>query len=308
MHLAADKRALLKMTVYVADDDLSLGDLIIGRPVLKHLCVDTRTLLEQNRSALDGTDCSDVYGPAAGGHLGTVGRLMTARLERQGSADDCKDRPQEIFFANCSGEDPFPKPSSLDPIDKDQEAGVQEAVDQMLVRAADNRLPVEHKAIGKDRAEEYGYFPYVILCRIVSQYGAPQYRTDVGRPTSSAVRVKLRNYSTDQRDSLKRVVGDRIRCGMVYLNPIAAWAYAPLLIAKPGLARFRFTVDLGRVNRSTIKHWYQMPIVEKHIQQTAGSNAYALIDLPHGYWQFPLHDESQDCLSFITSDGIYTTT
>jgi hypothetical protein len=37
-----------------------------------------------------------------------------------------------------------------------------------------------------------------------------------------------------------------------------------------------------------------------------GSEVFATLDFCQGYWQIPLHKDSQDCQSFITPVGIYT--
>jgi hypothetical protein len=39
-----------------------------------------------------------------------------------------------------------------------------------------------------------------------------------------------------------------------------------------------------------------------------GSEVFATLDFCQGYWQIPLHKDSQDCQSFITPDGVYTPT
>ncbi len=55
LHLAAGQLALFNVRFLVADGVLSSGDLIVGLPVLQHLKVDNRTLLEKDRASLDGT-------------------------------------------------------------------------------------------------------------------------------------------------------------------------------------------------------------------------------------------------------------
>lgn len=40
----------------------------------------------------------------------------------------------------------------------------------------------------------------------------------------------------------------------------------------------------------------------------AGSKVWFNLDFIHGYWQFPLSKESQECQSFHTPDGVYTPT
>lgn len=56
LKLPARKIALLNVKFLVAEDDTAFEDLLLGLPVLHHLRIDTRTLLKQKWSSLDGTD------------------------------------------------------------------------------------------------------------------------------------------------------------------------------------------------------------------------------------------------------------
>lgn len=80
LHLASEKLALVNITFLVADDDLPCEDLLIGLPVLQHLKIDTRTLLENNRAELGGADCTLGMDPLVNMTGGYVSRLMVARL------------------------------------------------------------------------------------------------------------------------------------------------------------------------------------------------------------------------------------
>lgn len=55
-------------------------ELIIGFPVLRYLKVDTRTLLENIRPVLDGSDCSQIKNPCTGDSDGIVRRMILARI------------------------------------------------------------------------------------------------------------------------------------------------------------------------------------------------------------------------------------
>ncbi len=90
---------------------------------------------------------------------------------------------------------------------------------------------------------------------------------------------------------------------MVYENPSSRWASAPLLVPKPGLTKFRFTVDLRSVNKYTEKHAFPMPVLEHELHKLAPSQRYANFDLSQAYWQLPLDRGSQECQSFITPLG-----
>lgn len=60
LHISDGQLHLLNIECLAPDEALTCEDMIIGLPVLHHLKVDSKTLLEQNRGALDGTDCSAV--------------------------------------------------------------------------------------------------------------------------------------------------------------------------------------------------------------------------------------------------------
>lgn len=82
LKLISGPLALVNVTFLVVDADLFAEGLSIGLPVLQHLGVNTKTLLEQRRDALDGSDCSSVSKAISGENGGYVRRLMVARTNR----------------------------------------------------------------------------------------------------------------------------------------------------------------------------------------------------------------------------------
>lgn len=122
----------------------------------------------------------------------------------------------------------------------------------------------------------------------------------------SSVRVKLGNYSVDQRKFMQRYVTKLEKGVIVYLNQTASWASTLLLIINHESARFRFTVYFRPVNRFTAVNQYSMPNLELERPKSSQSPFLTMFDLPHGYWQFPLHPNPQECHSFVTPEFIYT--
>lgn len=100
-------------------------------------------------------------------------------------------------------------------------------------------------------------------------------------PDERPIRVKLRNYSSDQRDILRTLVTDLTAKGLVYANPSSPWASAPLLIPKPSPALWRFTVDFRPVNRYSIRNQFPMPYVDNELTKLASSKYYANLDFVH---------------------------
>lgn len=69
--------------------------------------MDTRTILENNISKLDGTDFASVQGNPTKNRVGYVGRIMNACIEREDLIAAKQDRPRENLFLKRSKEDPF---------------------------------------------------------------------------------------------------------------------------------------------------------------------------------------------------------
>jgi len=312
LHLSSGPLALVNITYLVADDDLACEDLLIGRPVLKTLQIDSETMLERNRAVLDGADCSHVGNPIAHKQGGTVSRLMVARLNRIGNfetitEDDATAEQPRVNYYECRNEkDPFPDPSLLDPVDSVQHAHIREAVQRMSKAAAGNGMPQQDVATLEQLISDH-----MDIFRISLSSGpaaaVDPLRIDL-KSDARPVRVRLRNYSKEQREFLEDFVTKLVHHGMAYSNPTAKWASAPLIVPKPGPSRFRFTVDLRPVNNFTVRHHYPMPNLEQELTKLGSSKWYATFDLSHGYWQFGLHPDSQECQSFVTPDGIFTPT
>jgi RNase H-like domain found in reverse transcriptase/Reverse transcriptase (RNA-dependent DNA polymerase) len=94
----------------------------------------------------------------------------------------------------------------------------------------------------------------------------------------------------------------------VYKNTEAEWASPPLILPKPGPDQYRMTVDLRVPNASTKPTAWPMPNLKNELHNLHVSEVFATLDFCQGYWQIPLHKDSQDCQSFITPDGVYAPT
>jgi RNase H-like domain found in reverse transcriptase/Reverse transcriptase (RNA-dependent DNA polymerase) len=68
------------------------------------------------------------------------------------------------------------------------------------------------------------------------------------------------------------------------------------------------TVDLRVPNASTKPTAWPMPNLQDELYDLHGSEVFATLDFCQGYWQIPLHKDSEDCQSFITPDEVYTQT
>lgn len=57
IHLSAGQMALVIVTYTVSNSERTAEDLLIGLPILQHLGIDSKSLLEERSDQLDGSDC-----------------------------------------------------------------------------------------------------------------------------------------------------------------------------------------------------------------------------------------------------------
>lgn len=234
--------------------------------------------------------------------------VCTTEWPPESTEKSTKPRPSRAksSFSRKEELDPFPDPSLLDAIDEDQHQGIIAAVENLQKSTADFVLVTEYqtqlKALLGDHMDVF---------RKGFSSGPP---TDVSplkielTPGTRPVKVRLRNYSFERGEFLQVFVSDFVRLGIAYANSASSWASAPLLVPKPGGARFRFTVDLRPVQKYTVRHQYTMQNLEQELSRLANSNYFATFNPSDGYWQLPLENESQSLQSFITPEGIYAPT
>jgi hypothetical protein len=83
--------------------------------------------------------------------------------------------------------------------------------------------------------------------------------------------------------------------GLVFENTGAEWASPPLILRKSGPDRYRMTVDLRVPNASMKQIAWHMPNLQDELHDLHGSEVFSALDFCQGYWQIPLHKDSQDC-------------
>lgn len=96
--------------------------------------------------------------------------------------------------------------------------------------------------------------------------------------------------------------------GFGKINTNAKWVSALVIVSKSGPSKFRMTFDYRPVSAITNQTAWPMPHVDSELADMAESICFASIDFPSGYWQLPLHKDSQEYLSFATANRIIQAT
>ena len=48
-----------------------------------------------------------------------------------------------------------------------------------------------------------------------------------------------------------------------------------------------------------------MPVIDQELEKARNAKFFADFDLKHGYWQFLVHEDSQETQSLVTPNGIF---
>jgi hypothetical protein len=128
------------------------------------------------------------------------------------------------------------------------------------------------------------------------------------RDSADPMRMSARKCAPTQLKFMRHKIRQLEELGLVYKNTGAEWASPPLILSKPGPDQYRMTVDMRVPNASTKPTAWLMPNLQDEMHDLHGSEVFATLDFCQGYWQIPLHKDSQDCKSYITPDGVYIPT
>lgn len=108
----------------------------------------------------------------------------------------------------------------------------------------------------------------------------PPLRLEI-KQDAKPVHINIRKYSDSRRRSLRKIVGKLLDAGLVYPNLTSKSWCAPHLVAKPGPAEWRFTVDLGPVNRYKYALHFPLPLIEADLDKDAGAKMFCDLDMTH---------------------------
>lgn len=82
------------------------------------------------------------------------------------------------------------------------------------------------------------------------------------------------------------------------------WCAGMVVVPKP-IKKPCICVDLTRLNDSVCRERHILPAVDETLAQLEGAKVFSKLDVTSGFWQVPLHEESQPLTTFINPFGRY---
>jgi hypothetical protein len=179
---------------------------------------------------------------------------------------------------------------------------IRSAVETMIARALEEGFPRDR--VDRLRAVIYAYDVWRIKLGADPPAKVPplQIRLKKG---SVPFKSKARKYPPELQRFLDDFNSTLVKLGWVYENPNARWACAALPVKKSG-GDYRQTNDYKPVNCQAEPLAGVMPNLDVDLEKVIESRCFGLFDFIKGYWQLPLHEDSQEMLSYMTHRKIYT--
>lgn len=315
-------------------------ELIIGLPELKKMGLDPVRIIDEVRENFHVTDFSDCGPSAAFEKPSKMGRMMLLRHQKcdisVNKHDPHSDEKEEY---DASDDDSLPSLCS----DSDSSDLEQHVVDDLELQLAygkiedDDPIPQDETEVGETDHDELQEALQALADDALTKGASTEFvgklrellvtyhnafRLRLGQDPPASVRplkielkagakpkrIPARKYAPPQAVFLSAKMVEMERLGLVKKNMASRWASPPLILPKAGPEKFRFTLDLRYPNSQAEQVSWPMPNMEDELASLAGSKYFATLDLMQGYWQLPLHEDSQECQSIITPDGVYTPT
>lgn len=294
---------LRNLSCYVEEQNTSM-EMIVGRPIMKLLGYSTDKLLVEARSISPEWE---LQGHRAGeGELdATPTPLQKMCRLQEGSVDSTlpSEEADEVERHETRTATPSMRPTNLTEVLQYLEKKVEVATKMGLTLDGRAKLvALLHLRVDCFRVE-FGNDPPVRVAPL-------KVRLKEG---AKPVKAQPRRYSPTDRAFLDRHTRALLKHGLVYLNHRSRWASAPNIVRKKEQdadpnADPRMTIDSRGVNERTEAMPWPMPVLEVVIGELEGAKYFFVLDWFRGYWQLPLHPDSQEFFSFVTHRGIYTPT
>lgn len=88
------------------------------------------------------------------------------------------------------------------------------------------------------------------------------------------------------------------------IEELTDWCAGMVVVPKPN-SNVRICVDLTKLNESVCHERHIFPAVDDTLTQLKAASFFSKLDATSGFWQVPLHKESEPLTTFITPFGRY---
>ena len=113
----------------------------------------------------------------------------------------------------------------------------------------------------------------------------------------------LRRTPFAVRQEVARQLKDMQETGVIQPSN-SPWT-SPIVLVRKKDGSLRFCIDYRHLNSVTKVDTYPLPRIDDLLDQLGKSKYFSTLDLASGYWQIPVHPDSQEKTAFVTTRGLF---
>ena len=105
--------------------------------------------------------------------------------------------------------------------------------------------------------------------------------------------------------ALRKFILKAIANSLIKPSNAISWSHPHLTMKTSG--EYRVCMDWKGLNQESLMNGWPLPNIKDIIHRLGDkkANYFAVIDLTQGYWQIPIHEDSQHLTAFRTAEGLY---
>lgn len=118
------------------------------------------------------------------------------------------------------------------------------------------------------------------------------------RLKNDTVPIKQRHYP--RNPAMQAIINEEV-ASMLHddvIEPSSSPWSSPVVLIKKATGKYRFCIDMRRVNDSSIKDAYPLPKINAILEKLRQAKYISTLDLKQGYWQVPLAEASRPITAF----------
>lgn len=229
--------------------------------------------------------------------------VFEAAVKRQRSKPIMSDTPDNIA-------EPKPESQTSETHDFQMPGDTMSAIDDMIARAVTKGLQPEFIQELRNTVTKYDIWRTRLGPDGPAKVPPMKLRLKEGAPT---IKAPNRRYPPLYREFMKKRLMELEEFGLIYKNNNSRFSSAVHVVPKVEGPKdidtdLRWTIDLRRVNDWIETITWPMPNMDVITESVSGCSRFANVDFLKGYWQMPLHEDSQEMCSMVTDLAVYTPT
>jgi hypothetical protein len=182
--------------------------------------------------------------------------------------------------------------------------------EQELIQNLKNCLDEQHKEMDIANEDEFNQL-CELLCGFPQVFASnPKCPTQTTKTvhyidTGDALPIQRKPYPIAHAEeaTIRSEIEMLLQHGLIERSN-SDWGFPIVMVDKKDGSR-RMCIDYRKLNQVTKASTYPLPLISDLLQQFHGDHYFSSIDLASGYWQIPMHPQSQDKTTFNCKFGSF---